>query len=77
MNEALYILVGAVTGGMLCTIGFSLGAYYIKRTYVELTQPYDSIPNTVEEDTKITPEESYNWNTYQESTEPEKYEEAN
>jgi|TARA_Y100001938_G_scaffold138147_1_gene203226 hypothetical protein len=76
MNEALYILIGSAVGGTLCTIGFSLGAYYIKSTYVELTQPHTT-NNTVESNKPQVEEDSYNWDTYDQATQPQDYEEVN
>ena len=82
MHEAIYIVVGAVVGGTLCTIGFGLGAYYIKSTYLELTQPHTITPNTIGENTKeeIEPD-AYNSDTYDNNSkpvdEPESFEEAN
>jgi len=70
MHEALYIVVGAVVGGILCTIGFGLGAYFIKSTYLELTQPHTLTPNTVEDNTKEEEQEAYNWDTYDDYSKP-------
>ncbi len=76
MNEALYILIGSAVGGTLCTIGFSLGAYYIKSTYVELTQPQYT-NNTVDNNNTNIEEDSYNWDTYDKATHTPEYEETN
>jgi len=82
MHEAIYIVVGAVVGGTLCTIGFGLGAFYIKSTYIELTQPHTITPNTIGDNTKEELEpDAYNWDTYRDYNkpvdEPESFEEAN
>ena len=82
MHEAIYIVVGAVVGGTLCTIGFGLGAYYITSTYLELTQPHTITPNTIGDNTKEELEpDAYNWDTYDNYSkpvdEPESFEEAN
>ena len=71
MHEAIYIVVGAVVGGTLCTIGFGLGAFYIKSTYIELTQPHTITPNTIGDNTKEELEpDAYNWDTYRDYNKP-------
>ncbi len=71
MHEAIYIVVGAVVGGTLCTIGFGLGAFYIKSTYIELTHPHTITPNTIGDNTKEELEpDAYNWDTYRDYNKP-------
>ena len=40
MHESLLVLSGVIVGTTFTCVGCYLGAFLIKRTYMEITQPY-------------------------------------
>ena len=65
MQEVLTAFIGIIIGTCSTLGGCWLGAYLVKRTYTEITNPYPHIvKETVEEEEDLRSVEAYDWDTY-------------
>ena len=64
MHESLLVLSGVIVGTVFTCVGCYLGAFLVKRTYMEITKPYQPellIELDREEDSTSIKPESYDW----------------
>ena len=71
MQESLLVLTGVAVGTVLTGAGCYLGAYLVKKTYSDVTNP--SVPIFLQQEEDVNPngaQESYDWDEYQSYIKP-------
>ena len=64
MQESLLVLAGIIVGTVFTGSGCVLGAYLVKKTYIEVTQTYPVIVEVDEDNNKVDEPEGYDWSEY-------------
>ena len=72
MHESLLVLSGVIVGTSFTCIGCYLGAYLVRRTYEDITNPYPPevlLKLDKDEDIEIQPQ-GYDWDEYDDYLKP-------
>ena len=79
MHESLLVLMGVLAGTVFTGAGCFLGAYLVKKTYMEVTNPSPPMYLRVQEDEEQLqkPPESYDWDEYDSYLKPPLDEDGN
>ena len=72
MHESLLVLSGVIIGTVFTCVSCYLGAFLVKRTYMEITNPYPEVLLKLDREEEDTPDhsESYDWDQYDEYLKP-------
>ena len=72
MHDSLLVLSGVIVGTTFTCIGCYLGAFLVKRTYMEITDPYppEVLIKLDKDDNIPDQQESYDWDQYDEYLKP-------
>ena len=73
MQESLLVLSGVIIGTIFTCAGCALGAYLVKLTYMEVTNPLPllvKIDGDKEDNTTTSQAEGYDWDEYESYLKP-------
>ena len=73
MQESLFVLGGVIVGTVFTCCGCALGAYLVKKTYMEITNPHPQelllkLDKDIESDTDNP--QGYDWDEYDDYLKP-------
>ena len=65
MQEVLTAFIGIIIGTSATLLGCWLGAYLVKRTYTEVTNPYPIVVKEAQKDEEdLRSVDAYDWDSY-------------
>ena len=81
MHESLLVLSGVIVGTSFTCIGCYLGAYLVRRTYEDITNPYPpevllKLDSEEEQQLQSKQPQGYDWDEYDEYLRPPKDDEG-